>query len=327
MMGETAPAVPPTFDLSQFHCRLDEQPTHLVPRYWEPANHELASGFIWNPSACLCWDGELPLDLHDREDDVSKFDLQGAVVWVQDPANESWQPFWLGDAFSEIIPDLQPGEAGPGDLPPHLHSVLVDANILVHPNHVAVRRKRWSEVVQAARSSFARGFAPLAALIHPYHIASLRRYVRHLIRNRHVQLGDGQSPLRYVEHNDPVLKFFHHQLTSPLSDVAGEMLKPSYAYMGSYLKGAELPIHTDREQCEFTISLCLDFAPEPAWQTPWPLHLDTPQGMVTVDQRIGDSLFFRGREIPHYRKRLQRGTTSTSVFFHYVSKGFEGRLD
>ena len=326
-MGEAAAAAPPTFDLSHFHCLLDEQPTHLVPRYWESSKSELACALLWNPSACLCWDGELPPQLRGREDEVTKFDLQGGVLWVQDPANESWQPFWLGHAFSGVIAEIEPGRPAPDDLSHHLRSLLFAANILVRPTYVARRRKRWSEVVQTARTCFSRGFAPLAGLIHPYHIAALRRYVRHLIRNRHLPLGDGQSPLRYVEHNDPVLRFFHHQLTSALSDVSGEMLKPSYAYMGSYLKGAELPIHTDRRQCEFTISLCLDFAPEPTAETPWPLHLDTPDARVTVHQRIGDALFFRGRDIPHYRKRLERGTTSTSVFFHYVGRGFQGRLD
>ena len=68
---------------------------------------------------------------------------------------------------------------------------------------------------------------------------------------------------RYVAYNEPVARFFHHQITATLRAVAGEPLKPSYVYLASYLSGAELKKHTDREQCEFSVTLCLDFSPEP----------------------------------------------------------------
>jgi hypothetical protein len=328
MMGEAPSTTSLVFDPALFHCLLDEQPSHLVPPYFFSSQNESpCSSLLWNPTACLCRDGKLPPQQQDRDELVSRFDLQGPVVWVQDPANESWQPFWIGPTLRKWLDYFQPGEPAPRNLPSDVRSVLANAGILVAADYVAHRRKRWADIVQRARSFFPRGFAPVAGLIHPYHIAELRRYVRRRIRNRQVHLGDGQSPLRYIEYNDPVLKFFHQQLTPALSDIAGEMLKPSYTYMASYLKGAELPKHTDRLQCEFTVSLCLDFAPEPVGQTPWPLHLDTPDGTITVFQRIGDALFFRGRQIPHYRKPLARGTTSTSIFFHYVRKGFAGQLD
>jgi hypothetical protein len=96
--------------------------------------------------------------------------------------------------------------------------------------------------------------------------------------------------------------------------------------MASYLSGAELKKHTDREQCEFSITLCLDFSPEPAQQTPWPIKLDTATGTVTVYQSLGDGLAYRGTRLPHYRDALADGRTSTSIFLHYVSADFKGSL-
>ena len=162
-------------------------------------------------------------------------------------------------------------------------------------------------------------------MIHPFHIAALRRYYRYLIRTGAIRLGDGQSPRRYVAYNEPVARFFHHDIAATLSAVAGEPLKPSYVYLASYLSGAELKKHTDREQCEFSVTLCLDFSPEPALATPWPIRLDTPTGTVTVYQALGDGLAYRGTRLPHYRSALGEGQTSTSIFFHYVAADFAGR--
>jgi hypothetical protein len=93
------------------------------------------------------------------------------------------------------------------------------------------------------------------------------------------------------------------------------------------LSGAELKKHTDREQCEFSVTLCLDYSPEPERETPWPIRLDTPTGQVTVYQAIGDGLAYRGTQLPHYRDVLPDGQTSTSIFFHYVRADFSGSLD
>jgi hypothetical protein len=97
--------------------------------------------------------------------------------------------------------------------------------------------------------------------------------------------------------------------------------------MASYLSGAELKKHIDREQCQFSVTLCLDFSPEPALETPWPIRLESPTGTVTVHQALGDGLVYRGTRLPHYRGVLGEGQTSTSIFFHYVPAGFAGSLD
>ena len=142
-----------------------------------------------------------------------------------------------------------------------------------------------------------------------------------------IQLGDQQSPRRYVAHNESVACFFHHQIANAVAAVVGEAIKPSYVYLASYVSGAELKKHTDRQQCEFSVTLCLDFSPEPKRATPWPIRLDTGKGTVTVYQALGDGLVYRGTKLPHYRDVLAEGCTSTSIFFHYVPVDFSGPLE
>jgi len=202
------------------------------------------------------------------------------------------------------------------------------ADILVSEGRNGPGEVERGEMSKKAAAVFReKGYAPLPGLIHPFHIAALRRYYRYLIRTGAIRLGDRQSARRYVAYNDPVARFFHQHITGTLSAVAGETLKPSYVYLASYLSGAELKKHVDREQCEFSITLCLDFSPEPALATPWPIQLETPTSKVAVCQSIGDGLAYRGTRLPHYRDKLGEGQTSTSIFFHYVAADFAGSLD
>jgi hypothetical protein len=317
-----------TLPKSYFYCLLDEQPHYLVPERYPETEHEsgLTEHLIVNPQCWFTWNGSPPSEVVGELSLPSQFATGTEMVWVSDPETRMLSPFWLGHAYTALLLGLRPGEPVPLSLPAHARLVLSFARVLVDHNYVAQRRTELASAVSYCAHLFKRGYVPLGRLIHPYHIAALRRYYRYLIRNGNFKLGDEQSPHRYVAENEPVARFFHHQLTHIVSDIVGEPIKPSYAFFASYQSGAELPRHTDREQCEYSITLCIDHSPEPKRESPWPLYLDTPEGTVTVFQGIGDSLLYRGRKLAHYRKKLPEGFTSTSIFFHYVSKNFSGPL-
>ncbi len=197
------------------------------------------------------------------------------------------------------------------------------------PEGYAERRlAKWASIVKQAAHQFQeKGYAPLRNLIHPYNLAALRRYYRRAIRQGEVRLGDEHVPRRYVAHNESVASFFHYQMANMVSSVVGESIKPSYVYLASYLSGAELKKHIDRHQCEFSMTLSVDFSPEPQLATPWPICLDTLEGATAIYQALGDGLVYRGTKVPHYRSVLTEGYTSTSIFFHYVPTDFAGPLE
>jgi hypothetical protein len=319
-----------TFPPDRFYCLLDELPLHLIPqrtlrslRFQEDQLQDL----YLNPECIVCGDGELPEEVASQKPLGSAFALQGTIAWVRNPATQNLLPFWLGPKLEYVVRNLGPNEPVPSSFPTSARRLLAQAGILM--SEVQKSRKRHSEEVlrNACLLLREKGYAPIGNLIHPFHLAALRRYYRHLIRAGAIRLGDKQSPRRYVAYNEPVACFFHRDIVAVLSAVAGEVLKPSYVYMASYLSGAELKKHTDREQCEFTITLCLDFSPEPLLETPWPIQLDTPAGTLTVYQALGDGLAYRGTRLPHYRSTLTERQTSTSIFFHYVVGDFAGSLD
>ena len=315
-----------TFPPDLFYCLLDELPVHLIPQSARgllslDEGHDL----YLNPQCILCRDQEIPERVN--RELLAGFALRGTVAWVPDSDGASLLPFWLGPEYEGLLRRLGSGETVSSAVPGRVRAILAAANILVGDGIANQRERKREEMIGRAAPMFAgKEYAPLRNLLHPFHVAALRRYYRHQIRSGAIKLGDRQSARRYCAHNEPVARFFHHLMTQTLSAVTGQTLKPSYVYFACYLSGAELKKHTDREQCEFSVTFCLDYSPEPELATPWPISLDTPTGTVTVYQAPGDGLAYRGTRLPHYRAPLAEGQTSTSIFFHYVRQNFAGLL-
>jgi hypothetical protein len=320
-----------TLPPDRFYCLLDELPQHLIPQHFlrsMPLRECRGQTLYLNPNCILCTDGQVPDELISQNELISGFTLDGTIAWVRNQATGNLLPFWLGPQLARIVQSLRPNDPVPISVPERTQNLLAAANILIPEGSTSQPDRICVEMIEKASLLFRdKGYAPLSELIHPFHVAALRRYYRYLIRSGLIRLGDGQSPRRYVAYNEPVARFFHKAIAATLSAMAGEPLRPSYVYMASYLSGAELKKHTDRAQCEYSVTLCLDFSPEPSMETPWPIRLDTPTSTVTVYQALGDGLAYRGTRLPHYRSRLGEGQTSTSIFFHYVGADFSGSLD
>jgi hypothetical protein len=324
LMGGPRQTYDATFPPDRYYCLVEELPLHLVPQPQRAFLQDLPNtALVLNPACSLRAGNDLPEELSARKDLLSGFALQGAIAWVRE-SRGSLLPFWLSLDLQALLGELRPNEPVPQSIPPATRGLLQAAGILIPSN----AEESDEELVRTSASLFqAKGYAPLPGLIHPFHVAALRRYYRQQIRSGAIHLGDRQSGRRYIAHNEPVAKFFHHQLTSTFSRIAGRALKPSYVYLASYLSGAELKKHTDREQCDYSITFCLDYSPEPKLATPWPICLQTPCGTVKVYQVLGDGLAYRGTQLPHLRAPLPEGQTSTSIFFHYVTAEFAGSLD
>jgi len=312
-----------------FDCVIADQPTYLVPARLlaRVLTNDVPANLVVNPHCWFSWNGDAPVHMAAHLPLPACFRSDMDMLWVRDPVARWVRPFWIGPRFRDAISSLEPGQPV-SELPRGVVSRLLRAGVLVNPKREDTRRSRWA----SKRSHWSRqfrsiGYVPATGLLHPYHIGSLRRYYRRLLRTGGMKLGDSGSPLRYIAHNEPIAVFYHRQLTSFVSDIAGIPVKRSYVYVASYQGGAELPEHTDRIQCEYSLTLLIDHSPETSGESPWPLYLNTPQGQIPVYQSIGDALVYRGRRIPHYRTRLPDAMTSTSIFFHYVDADFTGPLD
>jgi hypothetical protein len=308
----------------RYHCLLDEQPYYLVPtRLLKP---DEGGELILNPKCWFSWRGPPPDNLAtpDLADDT--FLRPDSVVWVPDSATGAIWPYWAGPEYVRLLAQMARGQPVSASLSRHVRWVLANADILVSHDHAERKRSEWLHYGRFRAVDFRKGFVVVPHLIPPFHLGALRRYYRHTIRTSHIRLGDDQVGRRYAAHNEPVARHVHKQLVQAVADIAGATVKLSYAYFVAYQSGATLERHTDRAQCEYSITLLIDSTPEPLEQSPWPIKLVTPRGAVGVWQYLGEALLYRGRRLPHYRDRLPAGCTSTSLLLHYVDEGFAGPL-
>jgi hypothetical protein len=311
-------------------CFLDELPSELTPRQTRHGNAATSaegelvvnSSFRYEPR------GEAPPEIRQR---IAPMDglLRGLpVAWIEDPGTGVWLPFWARGEWGEALASLRPGQLAPAALPPRVRQTLASVNVLVPPGGERERREAWERICRDAGAQFqSLGYAIVRDVIYPVHIGALRRYYRDLVAGGRLPRGDDQVAGRYRLHSEPVAMFFHPQLAGLMGRIAGEPVKPSYLYFASYPPGSSLPRHVDRLQCEFSISLLVDYSPEPDGPCGWPLFLEhqrLPGGVVAADLGLGDAVFYRGRQLTHYRNQLPDGHQSSSLFLHYVGEDFVG---
>jgi len=264
---------------------------------------------------------------------VNPFAENCAWAWVEHPDIGLPSALSIDAPLRETFRRLRPGAAPPADLDEDMKRALLRADVLVDPSDIDKRRASWALMRAEAAASVRRArYGVLRGLIHPLYVASIRRYFRGLVAEGHVRLDGHQVLLRFGAHNEPLARILQRGLTDLVSEISGEPVKPSYAYFAAYMPGAVLKPHKDRDQCAISISLQLDYQPEPEDVSPWPLYLGLDdkaplENPTAIELGLGDGLFYRGTELVHWRDALPEGHASTSVFLHYVPADFRGSLD
>jgi len=183
----------------------------------------------------------------------------------------------------------------------------------------------------ADADGFARdGFTAVDDCIAADGVALLTAHVQRLLA-RGALRSDDPHTARYWEHNDPASRVVQALLTRPLQRLIGRPIKPSYTYLSLYRENAELRVHVDRAQCQYTLSLLIDHRPlPPDGVGPWPVcvYPDGPLGPpVECRQRLGGGIVLRGNELHHGRPRLPWGQSCWVMLLHYVDADFDGPLD
>jgi hypothetical protein len=244
----------------------------------------------------------LPPDTAAAVSDLASF-APAPVVGVRDPASGVVWPFWRARKS-----DRQRARAS---------RRAQDA-----------RRRTWERQTHDAEQLLSReGHATLRGAVPRAHVAALARYYAAAIDNGLVQYSDQDK--RWQRHGDPVAGLFHQLLAPVVQAVVREPIKPSYPFFAAYPRGACLPRHTDREQCEYTVTMLVGHESAARGELAWPICLEPPRRgrrSVRVRQRPGDMAIFKGREIPHWRPVLRTASRTLHLFLHFVREDFSGHL-
>jgi hypothetical protein len=152
-------------------------------------------------------------------------------------------------------------------------------------------------------------------------------YFKTNIKNGVYKFGDRQSQ-RYKIIDEIITRLLHLEFLPLIEKIVGKKMKTTYTYISAYVKGADLPAHTDRSECEYTCSYIIGKPPD----TTWNIYVDkekqlekykgrqgyTPpkEQCIAVDCRENGLMIFNGTDHIHYREPLEHEYYNV-VLLHY----------
>ena len=171
------------------------------------------------------------------------------------------------------------------------------------------------------------GFQKIKGYITPYFSLFLRNYFTLRVQNDKLG-GDEQAPNSHCVYGDPDFDMAMYMSTEDIGKIVGKNLIPQYTYARIYKNGSQLKIHTDRPECQYSVTLSLGGD----YKKPWPIWIkDYAGNMNEVPLDEGDMVVYHGTELEHWRDKFE-GNMQYQLFMHYVdSEGefkdrvFDGR--
>lgn len=122
-------------------------------------------------------------------------------------------------------------------------------------------------------------------------------------------------PHAHHKHCDPAMEVVLLKLKSVIEEKTKLNLLPTYSYFRVYRNGQSLPVHTDREACEISSTLCLNY--DYGADYAWPIIMENERIILNP----GDMVIYRGIDLRHGRPLFNApGVDAWHVqaFFHYV---------
>lgn len=162
--------------------------------------------------------------------------------------------------------------------------------------------------------------------------AKIKEYFHYAIDNKKYSLGDSQSN-RYKSHNDFMCRILHYETLPLMEHILKKELIPTYTYLSCYVRGCDLPAHTDRPDCEYTVSYVID---KPDYN--WNIYVDMNKERLKskgryrdynnearkpfckkVDCGAGGLMMFNGIDHIHFREPMDTEFYYI-ILLHYRSK-------
>jgi len=167
------------------------------------------------------------------------------------------------------------------------------------------------------------GFQKIEKFIPSFFSKYLRNYFTLRVQNDNLR-GDEQAPNSHCVYGDPAFDMVMAMSTEDIGRIVGKNLIPQYTYARIYKNGSDLKIHSDRPECQYSVTLSLGGE----YEKPWPIWIKDYAGKShEVPLDAGDMVVYHGTELEHWRDKFE-GNTQYQLFMHYVdSEGeFKDRL-
>ena len=169
-----------------------------------------------------------------------------------------------------------------------------------------------------------KGFQKVEGFIPSFFSTYLRNYFTLRVQNDPSLTGDPAVPNSHCVYGDPAFESVMIMAIADIEKIVGKKLIPQYTYARIYKNGSDLFKHSDRPECEYSVSLCLGGE----YEKTWPIWIKDYAGNSNeVPLEVGDMVVYHGTKLEHWREKFE-GNMQYQLFMHYVdSEGeFKDRL-
>ena len=129
--------------------------------------------------------------------------------------------------------------------------------------------------------------------------------------------NDPQVPNTYTHYGDLLTETILEMVKPKVEALLNKKLIEQYSFLRVYKNGDQLKRHTDRLECEISVTINMGGDVE------WPFYLERPSeddkkgyNVEKIIMNPGDAVLYRGDEVEHWREKF-RGENCAQVFFHY----------
>ena len=145
---------------------------------------------------------------------------------------------------------------------------------------------------------------------------------------------------RIVVHNHPFFTYLQKTVLPLVSELAGELVEPSYNFLSLYSKLGVCEPHMDAPDAKWTLDLCIEQSD--AWPihfsriVPWPeqfayqgedwqtyLKQSSDLQFRSFSLEPNEAVLFSGSSQWHYRDSFPGDGFCHLLFFHYIPKGMD----
>lgn len=127
-------------------------------------------------------------------------------------------------------------------------------------------------------------------------------------------------PLSQWVYGDDCFSEVHQFFCAQLSSLFGIELIATFNAVRLYSQNATLPKHRDREACEFSLSIPIDFQGDELW----PIYLSQEKQEepgIPISLKVGDGIMLQGAKMYHWRKPLKSQWQIQAFFFFVDAAG------
>ena len=139
----------------------------------------------------------------------------------------------------------------------------------------------------------------------------------HIMGKNGQLIGNNQVEEEQIIYAPAPLEALMLNIQPHIEKIVGRPILPSFSFLWIYKKGGKIKKHVDRESIDIAATLNIKSSED----TPWPLHIQNKDNVISIDTAEGDILVFDGKSNEHWRNKCTLDWRLQAQFFYVYADG------